>query len=153
MLFRSVPHWRCYSSKQRATRLRAIFAASVDPNLYDDESRGIKRALELMPKRGIQSWLREWAEGSDMRSAANALRVVLKNRGMDDADKARVIPTNDGLRALCDRSLVFLEHAEDLVIEGAVFVSPEFLRFPDVVKFLRASGFRDLDPEDRKSVV
>ena len=144
---KDVPHWRCYSSKQRATRLRAIFAASVDPNLYDDESRGIKRALELMPKRGIQSWLREWAEGSDMRSAANALRVVLKNRGMDDADKARVIPTNDGLRALCDRSLVFLEHAEDLVIEGAVFVSPAFLRFPDVVKFLRASGFRDLDPE------
>lgn len=144
---KDVPHWRCFSTKQRLTRLRGIFAASVDPNLYDDESRGVKRALELMPKRGIQSWLREWAEGSDVYSSANALRVVLKNRGKDGADKARVIPTNDGLRALCDRSLVFLEQAEDLVIEGAVFVNPDFLQFPDIVKFLRAAGFRDLDPE------
>ncbi|MCC3297546.1 sacsin N-terminal ATP-binding-like domain-containing protein [Arthrobacter caoxuetaonis] len=142
-----VPHWRCYSSTQRISRLRQLFATSVDPTRYDDDDRGIKRALELMPKRGIQSWLREWAEGGDMRSSANALRVVLKNRQMDDADKVRVIPTSDGLKALCDRSLVFLEQADDLAIEGAIFISPEFLRLPDVEKILRSAGFRDLDPE------
>lgn len=144
---KDVPHWRCYSSARRFSRLRQLFATSVDPTRYDDENRGLKRALELVPKRGIQSWLREWAEGADARSAANALKVVLRNRGMEDADKARVIPTSDGLKALCDRSLVFLEQAEDLEIEGAVFVSPEFLALPDVEKILRSAGFRDLDPE------
>jgi superfamily II DNA or RNA helicase len=144
---KDVPHWRCYSSSQRAKRLEEIFLASVYPSRYDEESRGKTRALELVPKRGIQSWLREWADGSDSRSAANALRVALKNRGKDGADKARVIPTSDGLRSLADRSIVFLEKVEDLEIDGAVFVTPEFLSFPDIEKVLRSAGFRDLDPE------
>ncbi|KAD3515012.1 DEAD/DEAH box helicase [Arthrobacter yangruifuii] len=144
---KDVPHWRCYSTGQRAKRLEDLFLASVYPNLYDEESRSKKRALELVPKRGIQSWLREWADGSDPRSAANALRVVLKNRGRDEAEKARVIPTNDGLRSLTDRSVVFLRKVDDLEIDGAVFVTPEFLSLPDVEKILKSAGFRDLDPE------
>jgi superfamily II DNA or RNA helicase len=143
---KDVPHWRCYSSPQRIARLRQLFAVSVDPLRFDEDSRDIKRALELVPKRGVQSWLREWAEGSDVRSAANALKVVMANRGMKDAEKARVIPTSDGLRSLSDRSLVFLAQAEDIGIEGAVFVTPAFLAYPGMEKTLRDAGFRDLDP-------
>ncbi|MFP7761413.1 sacsin N-terminal ATP-binding-like domain-containing protein [Marisediminicola sp. LYQ85] len=143
---KDVPHWRCYSSTQRAARLRQLFAVSVHPDRFDDDGRDMKRALELAPKRGVQSWLREWAEGADPESAANALKVVIANRGMDGAEDARVVPTNDGLRALRDRSVVFLAQADDLEIDGAVFVSPEFLEYPEVDKTLRRAGFRDLDP-------
>ncbi len=106
----------------------------------------MKRALELVPKRGIQSWLREWASGDDVESAVNALKVVMANRGLADSDGARVIPTTDGLRALVDRSLVFLSKIDDLEIESAVFVRSEFLAYPDVERILRSAGFRDLDP-------
>lgn len=141
-----VPHWRCYSSSQRVARLRQLFAVSVSPDRFDEDSRDMKRALELVPKRGVQSWLREWAEGDDVESAANAVKVVMANRGAEEADKARVIPTTDGLRALADRSLVFLSKADDLEIEGAVFVTPEFLDYSDMERILRSAGFRDLDP-------
>jgi superfamily II DNA or RNA helicase len=141
-----VPHWRSYSSTQRIARLRQLFAVSVDPGRFDDDGLDMKRALGLVPKRGIQSWLREWAEGNDAESAANALKVVLANRGLEDAEKARVIPTTDGLRSLADRSLVFLSKSDDLDIEGAVFVDPEFLAYPDMEKVLRSAGIRDLDP-------
>ncbi len=143
---KDVPHWRCYSSTQRIARLRQLFAVSVDPEKFDEDGRDMKRALELAPKRGIQSWLREWAEGQDVESAANALKVVIGNRGAEEAEKARVIPTTDGLRSLADRSLVFLSKADDLDIEGAVFVLPEFLAYPGMEKVLRDAGFRDLDP-------
>ncbi|MFG6401240.1 sacsin N-terminal ATP-binding-like domain-containing protein [Microbacterium sp. P04] len=142
----NVPHWRCYSSTQRMARLRQLFAVSVHPDRFDDDGRDMKRALELVPKRGVQSWLREWADGADVESAANALKVVMANRGLEGADQVRVIPTSDGLRALRDRNLVFLAQAEDLEIDGAVFVSPAFLAYPEMDKILRGAGFRDLDP-------
>lgn len=141
-----VPHWRCYSSPQRIARLRQLFVVSVDPDKFEDDAADMRRALALVPKRGMLSWLREWADGSDVESAANALKVVVGNRGMADADQAKVILTSDGLRTLGDKSLVFLQRAEDLEIEGAVFVSHDFLIYPDVEKILRGAGFRDLDP-------
>ncbi|MEO2134868.1 helicase-related protein [Microbacterium sp.] len=142
----NVPHWKCYASTQRFTRLRQLFAVSVDPGKFDEDARDMKRALERVPKRGLQSWLREWAEGQDVESAANALKIVLANRGAEEAEKARVIPTSDGLRALSDRSLVFLSKEDDLDIEGAVFVLPGFLEYPEMERVLRSLGFRDLDP-------
>ncbi|UFS57595.1 DEAD/DEAH box helicase [Subtercola endophyticus] len=141
-----VPHWRSYSSTQRMARLRQLFAVSADPTRFEDDGRDMKRALEMVPKRGILTWLHEWAEGSDLESAADAFKVVIANRGMADADSARVIPTNNGLRSISDRNLVFLAQAEDLEIDGALFVTPEFLAYPDMEKTLRAVGFRDLDP-------
>ncbi|MGP5653842.1 sacsin N-terminal ATP-binding-like domain-containing protein [Candidatus Corynebacterium faecigallinarum] len=141
-----VPHWRCYSSPQRFTRLREVFTVSVNPERFDLDGRDISRALEVLPKRGVLSWLREWAEGEDMASAANALKVVMANRDSKKANNARVIPTTDGLRSIADRSLVFLKKADDLDIEGAVFVEPEFLEYPEMETTLRSAGFRDLDP-------
>lgn len=143
---RDVPHWRCYSSPQRFARLRQLFAVSVDSGKFDEDAREMKRALELVPKRGIQSWLREWADGDHIESAANALKVVIANRGADGAEEAKVILTTDGVRSIADRSLVFLSKANDLDIEGAVFVVPEFLAYPDMERVLRSAGFRDLDP-------
>lgn len=143
---KDVPHWRCYSSSQRVTRLRQLFAVSVDPTRFEESGRDIKRALELVPKRGIHTWLREWAEGADVESSANALKLVMANRGKPDAEAARVVPTSDGFRSLSDRNRVFLAQAEDLEIEDGVFVTPEFLEYPDMEKALRAAGFRDLDP-------
>jgi hypothetical protein len=53
-----VPHWRCYTSQQRATRLRQLFVASVSQTLLGSD-RDDKRALEAVPKRGLLSWLRD----------------------------------------------------------------------------------------------
>lgn len=141
-----VPHWRCYSSPQRTARLRQLFAVSADPDRFEDDERAIKKALDLIPKRGILSWLREWAEGDDIESAVNALKVVVGNLSMADAAKAKVIPTSGGLRSTGDKSLVFLQSADDLEIESAVFVLRPFLDYPDVERILRSAGFRDLDP-------
>lgn len=143
---RDVPHWRCYTSQTRVTRLRQLFAASAPHGRIDGSDRDMKRALEESPKRGLLSWLREWAEGSDAVSAANAFKFVLGNRTLADIDKAKVIPTTDGMRALTDRNFVFLHQEEGIEIEGAIFVSPDFLAQPGVDDGLRKAGFRDLDP-------
>ncbi|MFF0413476.1 sacsin N-terminal ATP-binding-like domain-containing protein [Kitasatospora sp. NPDC004745] len=146
---RDVPHWRCHSSPQRSMRLRQMFAASVSADLLDGDDRSMKRALEALPKRGLLSWLREWAEGTDDVSAARAFRFVLGRAGNKDfpgLDRAKVIPTTDGMCALDDRSTVFLRQEEGVEIDGAVFVSPGFLALPGVEADLRKAGFRDLDP-------
>ncbi|MFF2379316.1 sacsin N-terminal ATP-binding-like domain-containing protein [Streptomyces sp. NPDC058108] len=141
-----VPHWRCYTSRQRFTRLRQVFAASVSHSFLDRDDRDMKRALAELPKRRLLPWLREWAEGADDVSAANAFKFALGNRSLPDAELAKVIPTTDGMRALADRNTVFLHQEEGVEIEGAVFVSPGFLAQPGVDEGLRRAGFRDLDP-------
>lgn len=141
-----VPHWRAYASPQRVTRLRQLFALGVNPDLMEEEGRDMKRALELMPKRGVRSWLREWAEGSHPESAAHALKFVLGNRKIPEIEQAKVIPTTDGLRTLGDRSMVFLEREEGIEIEGSLFVDSDFLAQPGIESLLRGAGFRNLDP-------
>lgn len=143
---KDVPHWRCYSSNQRFARLRQLFAVSASTELFDEDSRDMKRALEAIPKRGILSWLREWADGDDLPSSVNTLRFAMTHRGKSEMLHAKIIPTNDGLKSLNDKNFVFLANAEDLEIEGAVFVQPEFLGQAGAVKLLREAGFRDLDP-------
>ncbi|MFJ1931866.1 sacsin N-terminal ATP-binding-like domain-containing protein [Kitasatospora sp. NPDC088160] len=141
-----VPHWRCYASRQRFTRLRQLFAASTSRNVFGQDDRDMKRALTELRKRGLLSWLREWAEGTDAPSAANAFKFALGHRNLPDIERAKVIPTTDGLHAICDRNTVFLHQEEGVEIEGAVFVSPSFLAEPGVEAGLRETGFRDLDP-------
>ncbi|MFL6122983.1 sacsin N-terminal ATP-binding-like domain-containing protein [Actinophytocola sp.] len=141
-----VPHWRCYTSKQRVTRLRQLFAAAVSRGLIDSDDRDMKRALEILPKRGFLSWLREWAEGDDVVSAANAFKFVCGERKLPDIDRAKVIPTTDGMRTLRDKDVVFLHQEEGIEIEEAIFVAPDFLAQPGVNDGLRRIGFRDLDP-------
>lgn len=141
-----VPHWRCYSSPRRSARLRDLLVAGTSPAL-DPSARDTRLALEQMPKRGLLTWLREWAEGNDPTSAANAFRTVTKNPGLDDIATAKVIPTSAGMRALTDKDIVFLHSEADLEIEGAVFVDTAFLAEDGVELLLRGRGFRDLDPE------
>ncbi|MEV0901307.1 DEAD/DEAH box helicase family protein [Actinoplanes sp. NPDC049802] len=141
-----VPHWQCYTSLQRVSRLRHIFAAANGAPL-DSTEADIKRAVAAMTKkRGLLSWLREWAEGDDPVSAANALRLVCRQRNLPDVERAKVIPTTDGLRSLQDKNVVFLHQVEGLEIEGAVFVAPAFLSQNGIDKLLRDAGFRALDP-------
>lgn len=142
----NVPHWRCYSSPQRFSRLRQLFAVNANREIFDEDSRDMKRALAAIPKRGILSWLRQWADGDDVVSSANALMFVMNHRNKSEMLKARVIPTSDGLKSLNDRNFIFLEQAQDLEVEGAVFVKPEFLKHPGVEKLLREAGLRDLGP-------
>lgn len=141
-----VPHWRCYATTQRVARLRQLCAVEMTPDLMEEESRDMRRALQRMPKRGLLSWLKEWAEGNDAQSAANALRFVFKNRGTEGIDQAKVIPTTAGLRGLADKNGVFLHQEEGLHIEGAIFVNPDFLAEPSVEEILKTAGFRALDP-------
>jgi len=141
-----VPHWRCYTTTQRAARLRTQCAIGSNPNLVEEEGRDMKQALETMPKRGLLSWLREWAEGDDLASAADALRFVVGNSNLPDIGQAKVIPTSGGLKSLDDRNVVFLESEDDLQFDGGVFVDPGFLAQPGVSKMLRDSGFTNLDP-------
>ena len=141
-----VPHWRCYTSSQRFSRLRQLFAASAARGISDSDDRDMKHALEVLPKRGLLSWLREWAEGADVASAANAFRFVRANRSLADIDRAKVIPTTAGMRGLTDKSVIFLHQEEGVEIEGAIFVSPDFMTQPGIDGGLREVGFRDLDP-------
>ncbi|WP_083708812.1 sacsin N-terminal ATP-binding-like domain-containing protein [Microbacterium sp. RU1D] len=145
-----VPHWKCYSSSQRVLRLSEVFAASSDPDLFFEDAgpraRRIEMALRSLPKRGMLSWLREWAEGTHLISTANALRFCFDRRTNPTVIEAKVIPTSSGAKALKDKDLVFLHQVEDLEIEGAVFVDPDFLAHAETEKLLRECGFRDLDP-------
>ncbi|WP_218018190.1 sacsin N-terminal ATP-binding-like domain-containing protein [Nocardia shimofusensis] len=140
-----VPHWRCYSTLRRLARLRQMYAYSVNPELLESQSRDENKALQNVHMRGVLSWLREWATG-DTSSAAAALSFVLLHPKIEGIQKAKVIPTTDGLRALADRSQVFLKRVDDIAFEGSSFVTPEFLAIGGVEKNLRERGFRDLDP-------
>lgn len=141
------PHWSCYTTSTRINRLRTLYAASALPDKLDITRAEEESALRHMPRRGLLSWLREWADGDDPQSAANAFRAVLGNQGLKDIDRAKVIPTTSGLCALADRHVVFLHQEEGVEIDGAVFVAPDFLAERGVEKQLRDLGFRDLDPE------
>lgn len=141
-----VPHWKCYRTDQRISRIRTLCAIGATPELMEEDGRDMKRALEIMPRRGLLTWLREWAEGTDPISAANALKFVYANRGKEDLELAKVILTSDGVRSLHDRSTVFLRREEGIDIEGAVFVQPDFLAQPGVEEILGKCGFRNLNP-------
>ncbi|MBE4775552.1 DEAD/DEAH box helicase [Streptomyces caniscabiei] len=141
----AVPHWRCYANgQQRVTRLRTLYVCSVSSAFADSRPRDEMKALERIPKRGVLSWLREWAEGPDVASAAKALDFVLRNP--NGFGPAKVIPTTDGMLSIKDRDRVFLHRAEDVDIEGACFIDPDFLAVPGVEKKLGDRGFRNLDP-------
>ncbi|MFG1912381.1 sacsin N-terminal ATP-binding-like domain-containing protein [Kribbella sp. NPDC048928] len=139
-----VPHWLCYQTGTRSTRLRDLYILGRNS---EADTRDPGKALAHLPKRGLLTWLREWAEGTDPVSAANALRTVAGHSNLPEINKAKVIPTTHGMRALEDRRVVFLHHESDLEIEDAVFVDPTFLRQHGVEKILQDRGFRDLDPE------
>jgi superfamily II DNA or RNA helicase len=141
-----VPHWHCYRTSQRATRLRDLLLVAQEPDL-DPSARDVRVAMERMPKRGLLTWLREWADGDDPKSAANAFRTVVNNPSLEGISAAKVIPTSDGMKSLDDRSVVFLHQEEGLVVDGAVFVDAAFLAEDRVEALLRGRGFRDLDPE------
>ncbi|MFD9491833.1 sacsin N-terminal ATP-binding-like domain-containing protein [Streptomyces sp. NPDC060005] len=139
-----VPHWRCYASPQRVTRLRALHLCSVSPAFSDSRPRDEKKALEGMRnKRGILSWLREWAGGTDMASAAKALDFVLRNP--NGLDSAKVVPTTDGMRSIRERGQIYLHRVDGIDVEGACFVDPSFLAIPGVERKLADARFRDLD--------
>ena len=145
----NVPHWRCYSGSQRKMRLRWLYVHSVhSAHSVFSEVRALdeKWALEKMHKRGVLSWLREWAEGDHLESTVQAFEFVLSHPGVEKIKSAKVIPTTGGLCSLSDHDKIFLERAEDVDIEGASFVQPEFLAYPGVVPKLRENFFRDLDP-------
>lgn len=141
-----VPHWRCYSTPTRFTRLRDLIAYSSVTGAGETE-RDYKKALDSVRTRGLLSWLREWAEGRDIFSAADAFKVAVSLASKYGADTAKVIPTSDGLRSVADRDVVFLANEDDLEVEGAVFVDPDFLRQPGVRERLIRSGFRGLDAQ------
>lgn len=141
-----VPHWRCYTSAQRVDRLRRLSAASISDGPVDGDDRDMKQTLEKLPKRGLLTWLREWADGADVVSAVRAFKFVVANPSRAGIDRAKVIPTTDGLRGLADRDLVFLRQEENAEVEGAVFIRPDFINRSGVEEGLRRAGFRALDP-------
>ncbi|MFE0375701.1 sacsin N-terminal ATP-binding-like domain-containing protein [Streptomyces inhibens] len=141
-----VPHWRCYASNQRVTRLRQLYVYSASSTFLDRWPRDEMKAMEKIPKRGVLTWLREWAEGADVASAAKALDFVLLNPKIDGINSAKVVPTTNGMRSIKDRSEVFLKRVDDVDIEGSSFIHPDFLAIPGVEKKLGDKGFRDLDP-------
>ncbi|MEU1734355.1 DEAD/DEAH box helicase family protein [Streptosporangium sp. NPDC020145] len=141
-----VPHWRCYATQQRIARLRQLCAFSVASENLEINARDEKRVLEVMPSRGVLSWLREWAEGADPGSSARAFAFVLQHPKIDGINSARVIPTTRGMCSLKDRSNVFMRRIDDVDIEGASFITADFLAIPGIDKNLRDQGFRDLDP-------
>ncbi|WP_062306649.1 DEAD/DEAH box helicase [Demequina subtropica] len=143
-----VPHPKCYATPTRVNRVRDLFIADIASSGIDPGGRELKRALDHVNKRGALSWFREWAEGSDPRSSAEAFRVAVTQQGKIEAiATAKVVPTTAGFLALKDKDVVFLNKDVEVDIEGAIFVDPAFLAEPGVEADLRHVGFRDLDPE------
>ncbi|WP_433871237.1 sacsin N-terminal ATP-binding-like domain-containing protein [Saccharopolyspora sp. CA-218241] len=142
-----VPHWRCYSTNRRLTRLRQLYMHNADPNLMGPQGRDAETALSKVRVRGILSWLREWADG-DYNSAAQALRFVLLHPKIGGIRNAKVIPSTGGLKSLASCGEVFLRNVDDDIDdEGAEFVVPEFLAIEGIEKALREkANFRNLDP-------
>jgi len=139
-----VPHWSCYQNDTRLSRTRDLYVLGRDPGLAFREPG---RATDSLPRRGFQTWLREWAEGPDPISAANALRTVQRHRTYTGIDMAAVIPTNRGMRSLRQHRIVFLHRDDDLDVDDAAFVSGPFLAQEGIEAILRKEGFRDPDPE------
>lgn len=147
-----VPHFRCFSDATRKNRLQRLFAeahlAQSGVVLSDvlRESQ-VQEHAAAVPSRRLSEWLGEWSSGS-VTDAAHALKTALGLRNAESVSLARtlpLVPTNDGSAALADAPMVFLERVEDLDIEGARFVSPEFLHAPGIKKLLQDAGFRRLD--------
>ncbi|MFE3194698.1 sacsin N-terminal ATP-binding-like domain-containing protein [Nocardia sp. NPDC059240] len=142
-----VPHWRAYASAQRFLRLRELCVIGTDLDIGETKGRDRAPDVSRVPTRGLRTWLLEWANGGDLDSTVAAFKFAVEHqRKLPDADKARVIPTTEGMRALDDRNTVFLEQAEDITVDGAAFVQPRFLGVQGVRKALEGAGFRKLDP-------
>ncbi|MCW2135108.1 sacsin N-terminal ATP-binding-like domain-containing protein [Arthrobacter sp. VKM Ac-2550] len=145
-----VPHWRCYTSPTRVNRLRHILAAPGIDVAADWSPSLEERVLSRMPKRGVLSWIREWAEGGTNTDTAHALDFVLRHENSVPLLRdAKVIPTNQGLVTLNDRTTVFLDSVEGFDVESATFVSSTFLEVPGVRVALERRGFRQLDAQTR----
>ena len=143
-----VPHWKCYTTPQRTSRLRRMYAFSIDQNLLGGGTRDEQKMLAKVPSRGLLSWLTEWASG-DAKGAAGAFAFVLSHPKIEDPDirQARVIPTDHGLKSLEDRPDVYLRGAEDIEVEGASYIDPGFLAVSGIEKNLKDRGFREVDAE------
>ncbi|MGW6421089.1 sacsin N-terminal ATP-binding-like domain-containing protein [Nocardia sp. NPDC055053] len=141
-----VPHWRCYASAARLTRLRDIYVNAYSPQFSDGQRSDVAAARNSMAKRGILTWLREWADGPDVESAAKALDFVLQNPKIPSIRSAKVVPTSGGPRSLDDYKSVFLHRVDGIDMDGGVFVDPRFLGIHGVEDRLRAAKFRNLDP-------
>lgn len=56
-----VPHWRCYTTLARVNRVRDLVAYAATKDTFGEGERDYKKSLDSAPKRGLLSWLREWA--------------------------------------------------------------------------------------------
>lgn len=141
-----VPHWQCYTTPQRRLRLRELCIAAVNQSVFVD-GRDQKRALDAMPKRGIVSWLGEWAHGDDLASAAQALAFVFRNRGDDFISRAKVIPTTQGYCSVRNHNTVFLGPDSGDELEDTVFVLKKFLELSNVEAMLETLRFEMVSPQ------
>lgn len=142
----TVPHYRCYATPQRRTRLRDLFLNELVAQGKDE-----KLAMAAVPQLGVASWLSELAASGEASDAALALMIARATDGAirDLVWSARIIPTTDGeLASLSDRASVFLGGGiDDVDLQGFRFVSPHFLEIEGVQGSLAESGFRALDGE------
>lgn len=145
-----VPHWSTYKGRDRPVRLREMFVSSYsngDPDISDSAARSL---LNSSPNRSLAAWMREWANGGELRGAADALILAAKYVNVyDELESVRIIPTNQGPRSLADRKSVFLEAEEGVEIGDAPFVIPEFLAQRAAREVLERWHFRVLDPVTR----
>ncbi|MFI6485760.1 DEAD/DEAH box helicase [Nonomuraea sp. NPDC050663] len=133
---RSVPHIDCFRSPTRQARLRSLIRA--------DDTRAA--AVEL----DAADWLQQIIGNATDAECASALRVVMVAKDENTRREflsARILPDEHGrLRAL--------KSAGDLFLRGDVLTSQaeiglvrqSLLTLPDVERFLRELGFKDVDP-------
>lgn len=146
----NVPHWSAYKGRDRPVRLREMFISSYsngDPDISDSAARSL---INSSPNRSLAAWMREWANGPELRGAADALVLAAKYVNVyDELESVRIIPTNQGPRSLADRKSVFLEAEEGVEIGDAPFVVPNFLALRTAREVLEQWHFRVLDPVTR----
>ena len=145
-----VPHWSTYRGRDRPVRLRDIFVSSYSDGDPDMSDSAIRSLLNNSPNRSLGAWMREWANGSDLRGPADALALAAKFVNVyDELESVRIIPTSHGLKSLADRKSVFLEAEEGVDIGDAPFVDSTFLAQRAARDVLERWHFRVLDPVTR----
>ena len=129
-----VPHWRCYQTSTRRTRLRALLRAT------DEAGRGRSETTAAV-------WLRELAMVRDQKAILAALDILAnvprRAGSLPEIFSSPVIPLEGGGWArAAESSRVLLAEPGSVVPEGLPIVDRALSSVPEIRAVLRGLGFQ-----------
>lgn len=135
----TMPHWRCFTSATRRSRLRNLLGG-------EDNERATNETT-------LAAWIEELASDRSAERTVAALEIVRTLESSDGAvrDAARsapIVPLEGGGWARVDAASSVLIPAGDLAPEGVRLVEREFSIRADAHDLLRGFGFRAVSSDE-----